>query len=72
MKNSKSDLLNHYRKQHPHLNIEPAFLKLEELPLTPKYSNWEDYIANPGKVVPKLSFCFEMNKGGRPAVIIEE
>ena len=43
-----------------------------ELPSTPKYSNWEAYIANPGQVVPKLSIGFEVNKGGRPADIIEE
>ena len=52
--------------------MDPAFLKVEELPSIPKYSNWEEYIANPGKVVLKLSFCFEINKGGRPAVVIEE
>jgi len=52
--------------------MNPAFLNNGEFPSIPKYSNWEEYIANPGEVVPKLSFCFEINKGGRPAVKIEE
>jgi hypothetical protein len=54
------------------LNIDPTFLFVGNFPSIPKYSNWEDYIANPSSVVPKHSIGFEVNKGGRPAVIIEE
>jgi hypothetical protein len=54
------------------LNSKPRFLKVGDFPSTPKYSNWEAYIADPIQVVPKLSLGFEVNKGGRPAVIIEE
>jgi hypothetical protein len=47
-------------------------LKVNELPRIPKYSNWEEYIADPEKVVPKLTFGFEVNKGGRPNILIEQ
>ena len=47
-------------------------MKVGSLPSIPKYSNWEAYVADPCQVVPKLSLGFEVNKGGRPAVIIEE
>jgi hypothetical protein len=47
-------------------------LKVGYFPSTPKYSNWEAYISNPSSVIPKISLGFEVNKGGRPAVIIEE
>jgi hypothetical protein len=65
-------LSSHFKKQHAHLNLIPKFLKIGSLPSIPKYSNWEAYVANPSQVVPKLSLGFEVNKGGRPAVIIEE
>jgi hypothetical protein len=50
----------------------PSFLKVGEFPSLPKYSNWEEYITNPDRVEPKLSFGFEINKGGRPNIYIEQ
>jgi len=47
-------------------------LKVNELPRIPKYSNWEEYIADPERVVPKISLGFEINKGGRPTIHIEQ
>jgi hypothetical protein len=47
-------------------------LKIEELPLFPKYQNLEEFISNPDSVKPILSPGFEINKGGRPEVKIEE
>ena len=47
-------------------------MKVDELPKIPKYSNWEEYIADPEIVVPKLTFGFEINKGGRPSTHIEQ
>jgi hypothetical protein len=49
----------------------PCFLKVDELPRIPKYLNWEEYIADPERVEPKLTFGFEINKGGRPNIHIE-
>ena len=64
--------MKHYKNQHPGNSEQPTYLKNNELPLFPKYSNLEDYIANPDAVVPLLSNGFFMNKGGRPEVKIEE
>ena len=47
-------------------------MKVDELPKIPKYSNWDEYIADPEIVVPKLTFGFEINKGGRPSTYIEQ
>ena len=44
--------MKHYKNQHPGNSEQPAYLKNNELPLFPKYSNLEDYIANPDAVVP--------------------
>lgn len=65
---------NHYKKQNSEItDAVLSFLKVNELPRIPKYSNWEDYIADPKIVVPTLtSFGFEINKGGRPNIHIEQ
>jgi hypothetical protein len=47
-------------------------LKDDQLPIIPKYSNWAEYLADPERVVPKLAFGFEINKGGRPSIHVEQ
>ena len=47
-------------------------MKVNELPRIPKYSNWEEYISDPERVVPKIALGFEINKGGRPTIHIEQ
>ena len=47
-------------------------MKVDELPKIPKYSNWEEYLADPERVLPKLAFGFEINKGGRPSIHVEQ
>ena len=47
-------------------------MKVDQLPRIPKYSNWEEYLADPGRVLPKLAFGFEINKGGRPSIHVEQ
>ena len=69
----KKSLTDHYLKQHTEItDAQPNYLKANELPRIPKYSNWEELIADPENTAPKLTFGFEINKGGRPSTYIEQ
>ena len=66
-------MTDHYSKQHSGItDALPNYLKANELPTIPKYSNWEEFIADPDNTVPKVSFGFEINKGGRPSIHINQ